>query len=1178
MSNTKSLLLFGGRICQELNKRNYFSDDYNITYIDKMLNTSNFPEAVLPNQATDRSYNFVIMDFQALVEECITHSLTQEDALAWIDKLSSNIASHFPPEHILMLHVFRPPYYIVKNRIRSKAVNDYIPLIHAIEQAFLDKLACHKISLHNCYFSFKAYDQKLALYRFEDTYYHEIIHRVDAWFRTQTDIFDAAPWFPYSLERFLFYFDTLEKKAFNLFLDQTQVLEDFVLCSSPAFLEKHKAALLYLADGNNTNQTISYYLKKLENQSFDDCSELCQVLQAFDAVRQQKYRKKNTDYNCLFLNNFRIPSLLSAIQKWAKPQLNKLGLTHRKQITFRNYGAWFALMQTADTKSFDNAVSILHYDKDTLRPVVVDLWGSCISRTNLNFDDERNFVTSIYLFQVPPFVEHTPARYNKQLIAGYNTSWYDQIVQDELAGTFMKELNDSPGEWLLIDFFSLSSPRAHRIGNHYFTDFRGLIANALHAEKYSFLDDMPISELQRRLRIYAQALKQRYGSHIIMIQCKRQNTFLSQESEIKSFSDKVIEKNKKANPLMYEMSQYFVQLTNCYYINVTGSYISDETGFMNLEDVHYQNACYEETLDYIRYIVKNEPEQKCFFGEKKRIGLLFPSLCNSETNFITPLCALAFQRFLDNHNIDNTVINYQEDEISRVSVSSKRSDSEKFTAKYIRRTLSSYLPDMLEFTKPGCDYCINAEALLNRQPDYPMNILLLQDKDFYIQLQKKPAKENFIFLFVTSKNGLGLSEQALHYADEHSVKVLIAGDYAEAVKSKTFSDTSVACSCLTNIEIEEWLGFLYYAQYVFTDSSCAAAIGQIFQKNMIIDCDSWQSSGYISSDCLKKKRSTMENLIFTAIDEASHDKNFKSANEQSEKDDSLYPVRFCSYSEPVIINDYDGYRVHYETKSFNELLKTKYGYIYQPQDYFLSNDGQSVPFNNQFLRDGYHFAGWNILVKINTSYFWYLQSGGFVPKDEYKWHEDAPLFRLFNHQSVPHLPLRHIKEVVLCAVWRKNDRKNAFNIYYFTPKPVHSLTWKYDQTDGKMVQNPSGSYEYQCSEQYLYNDGTNILKPNAYYQKGYIFSGWKIRAKSHGQWYWYMSDGTLQSEASSTSGKEFSALKAILPDKSILPDMPMDDIRLIVAEAVWIPQNAQSHSNKKPDFLHRLYHKLFHKL
>ena len=46
---------------------------------------------------------------------------------------------------------------------------------------------------------------------------------------------------------------------------------------------------------------------------------------------------------------------------------------------------------------------------------------------------------------------------------------------------------------------------------------------------------------------------------------------------------------------------------------------------MNLEDVHYQNACYEETLDYIRYIVKNKPKQKYFIGKKKsRFTLSFP--------------------------------------------------------------------------------------------------------------------------------------------------------------------------------------------------------------------------------------------------------------------------------------------------------------------------------------------------------------------------------------------------------------------------------------------------------------------------------------------------------------------------------------------------------------------------
>ena len=110
-------------------------------------------------------------------------------------------------------------------------------------------------------------------------------------------------------------------------------------------------------------------------------------------------------------------------------------------------------------------------------------------------------------------------------------------------------------------------------------------------------------------------------------------------------------------------------------------------------------------------------------------------------------------------------------------------------------------------------------------------------------------------------------------------------------------------------------------------------------------------------------------------------------------------------------------------------MKTDYGYIYQPKDYYLSNDGTSIPLNNPFTRDGYHFLGWNILVKINTCYFWYLQSGGLVPQSDYKWHEDAQLYRFFNNQAIPHLPLKHIKEVILCASWEKNNKENAFNIW-----------------------------------------------------------------------------------------------------------------------------------------------------
>ena len=37
MNQQKSLLLFGGRICQELSRQPFLSKDYQVTYIDSLL-------------------------------------------------------------------------------------------------------------------------------------------------------------------------------------------------------------------------------------------------------------------------------------------------------------------------------------------------------------------------------------------------------------------------------------------------------------------------------------------------------------------------------------------------------------------------------------------------------------------------------------------------------------------------------------------------------------------------------------------------------------------------------------------------------------------------------------------------------------------------------------------------------------------------------------------------------------------------------------------------------------------------------------------------------------------------------------------------------------------------------------------------------------------------------------
>ena len=48
-----------------------------------------------------------------------------------------------------------------------------------------------------------------------------------------------------------------------------------------------------------------------------------------------------------------------------------------------------------------------------------------------------------------------------------------------------------------------------------------------------------------------------------------------------------------------------------------------------------------------------------------------------------------------------------------------------------------------------------------------------------------------------------------------------------------------------------------------------------------------------------------------------------------------------------------------------------------------------------------------------------------------------------------------------------------------------------------------------------------------------------------------MADGTLRQQPDTITSKAFSDLKAVLPDKSLLPPLPIAHLNLIVAEAVW---------------------------
>lgn len=128
-------------------------------------------------------------------------------------------------------------------------------------------------------------------------------------------------------------------------------------------------------------------------------------------------------------------------------------------------------------------------------------------------------------------------------------------------------------------------------------------------------------------------------------------------------------------------------------------------------------------------------------------------------------------------------------------------------------------------------------------------------------------------------------------------------------------------------------------------------------------------------------------------------------------------------------------------------------------------------------------------------------------------------------------------------------RKLTYPLYYFSNKAGVSHTYECTQEGFHMSSFPNGTLEYSCQTKQYHNDGTSKFEKNKFISNGYDFTGWNIRIKIDTRWFWYMTDGSLCCSTELTSTKEID--KKVFDDESIIPYIPVNRIRLMVAEAVW---------------------------
>ena len=94
-------------------------------------------------------------------------------------------------------------------------------------------------------------------------------------------------------------------------------------------------------------------------------------------------------------------------------------------------------------------------------------------------------------------------------------------------------------------------------------------------------------------------------------------------------------------------------------------------------------------------------------------------------------------------------------------------------------------------------------------------------------------------------------------------------------------------------------------------------------------------------------------------------------------------------------------------------------YEYCPENRPGKNDGNTRLEKNEFQAAGYAFAGWNLRIRIDNRWFWYMQDQSLWPLGEKK-EEGAVKPRLFKEEErIPYLPVNSISSLVAEAVWEK---------------------------------------------------------------------------------------------------------------------------------------------------------------
>ena len=348
-----------------------------------------------------------------------------------------------------------------------------------------------------------------------------------------------------------------------------------------------------------------------------------------------------------------------------------------------------------------------------------------------------------------------------------------------------------------------------------------------------------------------------------------------------------------------------------------------------------------------------------------------------------------------------------------------------------------YLADIDSVSVREKDFGDYIESISGEKFDTVIDPVMLHGMDFWDKYAKEPDEKDFVLLYYVMEKSTDTIQKAVDYAKANNLLLVEISD--RPLKDGSVKDPNVRRISPHDVGMDEWLGYIKYADSVFTNSFHGCCFSVIFEQTMHVGrrngskvpnfLETFGLSGQqfdestpideLSSEInydevhrlWEKEREHAGAFIEAALEDA---KQKVEANEEINHEPFNARRRQLEY--PVI------YRIppsEYEVAAKAEAVESKFSLRILPSGAYegsfagatFQNDGSPAVPENPFDVVGSSFLGWNVRIKIDTKWFWLVQDGSLRSKSTI----NQPKKLLKVGEPMPHFSVNKVSLIVLEA-------------------------------------------------------------------------------------------------------------------------------------------------------------------